>query len=119
MDDQFNEAPQNEDKTVAILSYITLIGWIIALVMHNGNKTKLGAYHLRQTLGIFVIGICFMVVNMVLAFIPVIGWLLSMGIGVTILVFWILGLVAAANGEMKPIPIVGEPIQNILKDFAK
>lgn len=119
MEDQLNDATQIEDKTVAILSYMTLIGWVIALVMHGSNKTKLGAYHLRQTLGLFVIAMGFMVINIGLAFIPFIGALLSMGIGVTLLVLWILGLVAAANGEMKPMPIIGEPIQNILKDFAK
>ncbi|HET7537816.1 MAG TPA: hypothetical protein VFJ90_15260, partial [Candidatus Didemnitutus sp.] len=49
-------AAATEDKTVAILSYITLIGFIIALVMHGSNKTKLGAYHLRQTLGFVISG---------------------------------------------------------------
>lgn len=119
MENQLNEQTLTEDKTVAILSYITLIGWVIAFVMHGSNKTKLGAYHLRQTLGLFVIAAGFMIINIGLAFIPFIGWLLSMGIGITLLVFWILGLVAAANGEMKPMPVIGEPIQNILKDFAR
>ena len=31
-----------DGKTIAIISYITLIGWIIALVMHQSNKTSLG-----------------------------------------------------------------------------
>ena len=43
-------------KTIAIISYITLIGWIIALIMHNNNKTELGAYHIRQMLGIMLLG---------------------------------------------------------------
>ena len=42
----------DDGKTVAIIAYITLIGWIIALVMNNGNKTVLGSYHIRQSLGI-------------------------------------------------------------------
>ena len=44
-------------KTIAIIAYITLIGWIIALVMHNNNKTALGAYHIRQMLGIMLLGL--------------------------------------------------------------
>ena len=45
-----------EDKTVAILAYITLIGFIIAIVLHGQKKTALGAFHLRQMLGIFLTG---------------------------------------------------------------
>ncbi len=47
----------NDDKTVAIISYITLFGWIIATVLHNNNKTELGAFHIRQTLGLYLTGI--------------------------------------------------------------
>ncbi len=46
------ETTTDNGKTVAIISYITLIGWIIALVMNNGNKTALGSFHIRQSLGI-------------------------------------------------------------------
>ena len=52
----FNGIPEkNEDsKTVAILSYCTLIGFIIAIVMNSSKKSKLGAFHLRQVLGIII-----------------------------------------------------------------
>ncbi len=50
------ETTSDNGKTVAIIAYITLIGWIIALVMNNGNKTALGSYHVRQSLGIMCVG---------------------------------------------------------------
>ncbi len=116
MSEPFNDT-QNEDKTVAILSYITLIGWIIAFVMHGSKKTKLGTYHLRQGLGLNVLVVGFMFLNVFLAFIPILGWLLSLGIGITLLIFWIFGLLSAINGENKPIPLIGKPMQSILKDL--
>ncbi|MDP2387696.1 MAG: DUF4870 domain-containing protein [Bacteroidota bacterium] len=106
----------DEDKTVAILSYITLIGFIIALVMYGNNKTKLGAYHLRQALGFLCAGFAFSLCQFVLVFIPIVGWLIIMAIGVFMLVCWIMGLISAINGEMKPMPLIGEPIQNIFKN---
>ncbi len=49
------DSNQKEDKTVAIISYITIIGWVIALVMYNGGKkSKLGAFHIRQSLGVLI-----------------------------------------------------------------
>jgi len=94
----------NEDKTIAIVSYITIIGWVIALILHNNDKTELGAFHLRQTLGLYLTGIIF-------AFIPIVGWFLN----IVVFVFWILGLIAAVNGELKPVPLVGDFYQNIFK----
>ena len=45
-------APVKEDSTVAILSYITIIGFIVAIILHGNKKTSLGSFHLRQALGL-------------------------------------------------------------------
>lgn len=104
-------APAGEDRTVAILSYITLIGFIIALVMHSSKKTALGSFHLRQVLGLIVTGAAFGLCAIVLIFIPIIGWLAIMVGWLSMLVFVIMGLIAAASGEQKPVPILGAHYQ--------
>ena len=96
-----------EDKTVAIVAYITLIGFIVAILIHNGKKTRLGAYHLRQVLGLFITGFAVGICQIVLVFIPILGWLAIIVLWISMLVFWITGLIAAINGQMKPMPIVG------------
>lgn len=101
----------SEDKTVAIVSYLTLIGFIVAVVLHGNKKTELGAFHLRQVLGIFLTGVCCWFVNIVLAFIPIVGWLAIFVIWIGLLVFWLMGLIAAAGGHMKPVPLLGEHYQ--------
>lgn len=100
-----------EDKTVAIVSYLTLIGFIVAVVLHGNKKTKLGAYHLRQTLGLFVTGLACWVVNIMLAFIPVIGWLTIFVVWIGLIVLWVMGFISAASGQMKPVPLLGEHYQ--------
>jgi len=105
-----NSSTSSEDKTVAILSYITLIGFIIAIVMHGNQKTKLGAYHLKQALGLMLTSIGAWMAFMIIAFIPFVNFLLLIIAPLTwigVLVLLILGIVNAANGEMKPLPIVG------------
>lgn len=94
---------QAEDKTVAIVSYLHLIGFIIAIVIHNGKKTKLGAFHLRQTLGLFITQFC----TMLLLVIPILGWIAFPLVMLGLFVLWIMGLIAAINGQMKPMPVVG------------
>ena len=103
--------PATEDRTIAILSYLTIIGFIVALVMHSSKKTALGSFHLRQTLGLIVSGLVLGVAGIVLAFIPILGWLALMAAWIGFLVLWLLGLIAAASGQQKPVPVMGEHYQ--------
>ncbi len=100
------EARSDHGKSVAIVAYITLIGWIIALIRNNSDKSALGSYHLRQSLGIMCL---FVVVNVIFGFIdiPFISWIVWAGI----FVLWVLGLLSAINGELRPIPLFGRNFQ--------
>ena len=103
--------PVAEDRTVAILSYITLIGFIVAIVIHSSKKTSLGAFHLRQVLGLIVCGVGFGMCAIVLAFIPILGWLVIMAGWITMLVFVVMGFIAAATGKKTPVPLIGDKFQ--------
>lgn len=99
-----------EDRTVAILTYITIVGFIIAIVMHNGKKTSLGAFHLRQGLGLFISGLVVWIPCMIISFIPFVNLLMILlwpAVGISLFVLWIMGLIAAVNGQEKPMPVIG------------
>ncbi len=104
-------ASASEDRTVAILSYLTIIGFIVALVMHSNKKTALGSFHLRQCLGLIISAIALSVAGMILAFIPIIGWLAVLAGWLGFLVLWVMGLIGAASGEQKPVPVLGANYQ--------
>ena len=104
-------APVTEDRTVAILAYITPIGFIVAIVMHGSKKTALGSFHLRQTLGLFLTGLVCWPINFILAFIPILGWLCILGIMFSMIALWVMGLIAAASGQQKPVPVLGQKYQ--------
>lgn len=100
-----------DDKTIAIVSYLTLIGFIVAVIMHGSKKTRLGAFHLRQSLGLMLTSIAVAMGATVCAFVPFIGWLIAFAAWISILVLWVLGLVAAINGQQKPMPVLGVHFQ--------
>ncbi|MGM5482234.1 MAG: DUF4870 domain-containing protein [Nanobdellota archaeon] len=93
-------ADSGKGHMIAVVSYITIIGWIIALVMNQNEKTSLGSYHLRQAIMIMLTGL-------VLSFIPIIGWLLN----IVVFVFWIMGLVYAIQAKEKSVPLLGDLAQ--------
>ncbi len=94
----------NEDKTVAIVAYLTLIGFIVAVVLHGQKKTRLGAYHLRQSLGIMLTFIA----GSVIGIIPILGWLVLFVAMIGGFVLWVFGLINAANGKLQPVPVLGK-----------
>lgn len=121
----------DEDKTVAILAYITLIGFIIAIVQHSSNKTKLGAYHLRQAVGFMITGIAMSIILVLIA-LPMLGmglrnvadyamfiYLLSFVIWIGLLVCLIISIINAASGRLKPAPIFGRLFEKWLINLFK
>lgn len=106
-------ATTNEDRTVAVLAYITIIGLIIAIVIHTNKKTAIGAYHLRQGLGLTVTGLALWVAAMIITMVPVLNLIMLLWpiICIGLFVLWLFGLIAAAQGQQKPIPLLGEHYQ--------
>jgi hypothetical protein len=107
-------------QTVATIAYLTLIGFIIALIQHSSNKTRLGAYHLRQVLGFMVTGATLSILVFILClpmyaldnnkivdyaiFISIVSFVL----GFVQLISIIISFINAINGKDKPAPIFGK-----------
>jgi phosphotransferase system glucose/maltose/N-acetylglucosamine-specific IIC component len=115
-----------EDKTVAILAYITIIGFIIALVLNaskDGEEKSYGAFHLRQALGLFVValaaGLILSIASAILVAISfgllsIITSLTSVLFILAIIGFMIIGALNAASGQRKELPLFGEYVQKNL-----
>lgn len=94
-------------KTIAIVSYITIIGWLIAFFQYKDNKTPLAKYHLEQSLGVFIFSILWSIaMRVVFSLIPALAMLGSL-LSLVPLVLVIIGIINAANEELKPVPVVG------------
>jgi uncharacterized membrane protein len=96
-----------EDRTVAIVGYLTIIGFIVAIVMHMNNKTRVGAFHLRQVLGLVVTGVAGGICSVV----PILGWIVWIAVTLGLIVLWFVGLLSALRGDLRPVPILGEHYQ--------
>ena len=101
------KATSNNSKTIALLAYFFLLGWIFALVLNNSNRSPLGSFHVRQSFGIMCLGaLVFIIVGFSNIFI------LSLLAILTIFVVWLLGFISAIQGELQPIPVLGTHFQN-------
>lgn len=91
------------NNTIAILSYITIIGWVIALVMNQDKKDPFASFHLRQSLGLFLTGLAISFINII----PILGWLIWIVVFFVLIYMWITGLLNAINYREKPLPFLG------------
>lgn len=97
---------------MAIISYITIIGTLVAFIMNQNKHNYFAAYHIRQALGVFLTGL---IVNFLQRYIDF-NWLdLLLSLGVFVL--WIFGLIAAIQGEEKPVPLLGEQFQEWFRNI--
>ncbi len=112
------QTQEMDEKTIAIISYITIVGCLIAYIQSGKNKSPLVIFHIRQSLFLMLcaFGIC--IVQMLFAFAPYLGSLISISFSLVMLGFlllWLIALLNAINGEQKPLPILGNKAQDLLK----
>lgn len=101
-----------DKKTLAIISYISIIGWAIAYFQYKDKpRDAFVTYHLKQSLGIAIISILLgIALNVLVRISPALAILGYANI--IILVLWILGIINAINERMRPVPLVGGMFEN-------
>ncbi|WP_060873505.1 import component protein [Myroides odoratus] len=102
------------NKILSIISYITLIGWLVAYFIGKEKADDLLKYHLKQALGVLIIAIVFNIIVSIIVFMA--PFLSFIGyFGIIFLVFIILGIVRASNSEKTPLPLIGKWFENSFK----
>ncbi|WP_418262709.1 DUF4870 domain-containing protein [Flavobacterium faecale] len=98
-------------KNIAIISYFTIIGAVIALFMNSEKKSSFAAFHIRQALGIFL---SFFLIGYFIGYFD--SWTISSAFYLFYFILWIYGFIGALQGETKLIPILGAQFQKIFKN---
>jgi uncharacterized membrane protein len=110
-----------EPNVAAALSYILgLITGIVFLVLEKDNRFV--RFHAAQSIMVSVliilINVAVAMVSGVLAFIPVVGWLvvliLTMGLAAGTFVLWLLLMWRAFQGEEWELPVAGEMARKLV-----
>lgn len=102
---------ESTEKGFGVCAYL---GFLFLVPLLAG-KTQFSRYHANQGIVLFIadviLGTIIGLVTLLIGFIPVIGPIIAgvVGgvLGLVIFIFMIIGIVHAANGEMKPLPIIG------------
>jgi len=102
-------------KTLGIVAYVTLVGWIIALIK-NKPKDEYVSFHIRQMLGLIVVSLIINIVFGLIAGVLNIGLISLVGFVISAFL-WVVGLMGALKEEKKLIPVIGAKSQDLFKGF--
>jgi uncharacterized membrane protein len=93
-----------EQNLEGLLCYV--LGWvtgIIFLILEKDNKYI--RFHAIQSIVVFG---AFTVLAVIFYFIPVIGWILNLLLGIFAFILWIVLMVKAYSGQMYKLPVAGD-----------
>ena len=102
--------PEAESSTgmsanvAGLLCYVLL--WITGIVFvvleKKSTFVKFHAWQSIMTFGLLTVA------NLILSWIPVVGWILSILIGILMFVLWIILIIQAGSGKMWKVPLAGD-----------
>jgi len=102
--DQGKTSTGMQANVAGLLCY--LVGVVTGIIFYLIEKdNKFVRFHAMQSIVVFG---ALIVANIVLMFIPVIGWVLMPIVGILGLILWILLMIKAYQGEYFKLPIAGD-----------
>ena len=96
------------NKIMGILAYLS---WLVLIPLFAAKDSKFARFHCNQGIVLAVAEIIAVIVLSILDGLPLIGWIFSIAgslLGLVCLLFAVLGIINAANGKAKELPIIGK-----------
>lgn len=100
---EFDIEDFQENKVYAALSYLIFFLPYIAC-----PKSLYARYHANQGLVLLISALCVWVITFLIGWLPVLGWLVSSLLNLTVLILVIVGIYHALTNKKEPLPIIGK-----------
>lgn len=101
-----------EGRPYAIVSYITIIGTIIAFFLNNDKKNQFTSFHIRQALGLWL---TFFALGYIVGIFD--NWLITFCFWLFFGILFIYGFINAVAGNPQIVPILGKIYQKIFSSI--
>lgn len=102
---QFETNDIEQNKVMAVLAYI---GILFLVPLLAAPQSKFARFHANQGLILFIVEAILGVIAGACIFIPIAGKIIAGVLGLAIFVLIILGIVNAASGKGKELPLIGK-----------
>lgn len=96
-----------DKKATDIVAYLTPIGLILAFIFGDRENSR---FHLNQALVIVLAELILGVIEKVLGWLPLVGWIVEVIVvilSIALFVLWVKGIASAIKGTERPVPVLG------------
>lgn len=98
-------ADVDQNKIFAVLAYL---GILFLVPLLAAKESRFARYHTNQGVVLFIAAIICSVGGSILSFIPIVGCIVLPVVMIGIFALMIMGIINAAKGECKPLPLIGQ-----------
>ncbi|HEY4150323.1 MAG TPA: hypothetical protein VGM41_15395 [Chitinophagaceae bacterium] len=101
------------NKLIALLSYLSWPGWIVAVFLFSVEKEKnaYARFHLRQSFGLALFALAFYIASRVFDFYLFNFSITSLAVFIVFFVLWFIGFKSAMDETQRPLPVIGRYFQ--------
>ena len=103
-----------QGKNIAVISYLTIFGTIIAYFLNVDKKNEFVSFHIRQALGLWL---TFFILGYVVGAFD--SWLITYGFWIFFGVLFIYGFINALAGKIQEVPLIGAFFQKIFSSLGR
>jgi uncharacterized membrane protein len=104
------EASKAGDKNTG-MAIVGLIVFFVPLLTDSKNDPFV-KFYVKQGLALFISWIVVGIAAGILVYVPMLGFLISQLLSLALFIILIIGIMGAAKGEQKPLPIIGQYAEN-------
>jgi len=102
---EFDDKDIKDNKIYAVLAYF---GILVLIPILGAPNSKFARFHANQGLVLLICSIILNFISGIVSIIPTIGEVLGVFIPLGVFIIQIIGIINAANGRAKEVPIVGK-----------
>lgn len=97
-----------------VATFLSIIGFVLVLV--RKEKSEYVRFYSSQSLVVFITAVVAGLIGWAVVWIPVLGGIIRAGLGVLVIVLWVLSWVYALSGKMKQVPLFGQYGRDLEED---
>ncbi len=99
---------KKEDKNVvmALLCYLGIL--IIIPLVTDAKKEPYVKFHIKQGIILLITSVAIWIASVILAFVPILGWIIVLLAWIGMLILVIMGIVNSLTGKENKLPVVGQ-----------
>jgi len=103
---------QEDSKLLAfITTFLSLVGFILAILFWR--KDKYVMHYAKISLVVFIIAIIAGVINSIVGWIPILGWIIVAVLNILVFLAWLFSWIYALSGDKKEIRYVSKYAKKI------